>query len=176
MLGAVIYGILDNKLAIYYGASLTLLAVWIVVLTQRKIQVSKFSTLLIFFCAGLIIRGGYPSPTIRKLGLDPKEQAVAFLTENYDPNTLVGTGSPGVVWASKMKAANLTSTDVPTGRSPEAFLEWMKGQGIEVIYVDHDLYVPSPAIWRLIDPQIGLGLNRVFILEDGNFQVLEFAE
>jgi hypothetical protein len=75
-----------------------------------------------------------------------------------------------------MKAANLTSTDVPINRSPEGFLQWMKGQGIEVIYVDHDLYGFSPAIWNLIEPQIGVGLNRVFILEQGNYQILEFTE
>jgi len=176
MLGAAIYGIVDNKLAIYYGASLTLLAMWAIVFLQRKVQISKLSTLLILLCAGLVLRGGYPSPILRELGLDPKEQAVAFLVENYEPNTFVGTGSPGVVWAARMRAANLTSTDVPTNRSPEEFLQWLKRQNIEIIYVDHDLYSFSPAIWDLIEPQIGLGLNRVFILEQGNYQILEFAE
>jgi hypothetical protein len=176
MLGALTYGLLDNKLAIYYGASLTLLAIWTIIFLQRRFQISKLSMTLIMLCAGLILRGGFPSPALRRLGLEPKEQVVTFLVKNYDRDTFVGTGSPGVVLAARMKAANLTSTDVPTGRSPEEFVNWMRGQGIELIYVDHDLYAFSPEIWNLIEPEIGISLNRVFMLEKGNYQVLELSE
>lgn len=176
MLGALAYGLLDNKLAIFYGASLTLLAIWTVIFLERRLKISKLSVMLILLCAGLVLRGGFPSPVLRTLGQDPKEQAVTFLIENYERDTFVGTGSPGVVLAARMKAANLTSTDVPTERSPEEFVDWMRGQGIELIYVDHDLYAFSPAIWNLIEAQIGISLNRVFTLEQGNYQVLELTD
>jgi hypothetical protein len=164
-----VYGIVDNKLAIFYGASLALAAIWIVKLIQNRAQLSEFSALLLFLCAGLILREGYPSPKLRELGVDPKEQVVEFLVENYHADTFIGAGSPGVVWASKMRYAGLTSTDVPVNREPVGFLAWIRDQGIEVVYIDHDL---SPAVLSLMDALIGQGLERVFVLEQGDFQIL----
>jgi hypothetical protein len=172
MLGISIYGIVDNKLAIYYGTSITLAVLWIVTVLRSRVKLPKSSALLLFLCAGLILRDGFPSPKLRELGLDPKEQVVQFLTQNYEADTLIGAGSPGVVWASRMRYAGLTSTDVPVNRDPEGFLEWIRTQGIEVIYVDHDMSSSSPALWTLINAQIDLGLERAFILEQGDYQVL----
>lgn len=175
LLAFALYGLLDNKLAIYYGAALTFVAIWVVKLFQDRKAPSEVSALLLFLCVGVILRGGFPSPKLRQLGIDPKEQAVVFLAENYPSDTFVGAGSPGVVWASNMRYAGLASTDVPVGRDPEGFLQWLRDQGIELIYVDHDLTSFSPAVWTLVEPLIDNGLERVFILEDGDFQILNVS-
>ena len=172
MLAMMGYGLIDNKLAIFYGAARTLAAIWSIVIIRRQSILPQPVKLLIFLAVGLILRGGYPSPKMPVYGEDPKEQAVAFFADTFPPGTYVGAGSPGVVWASSMDYAGISASDAPVGRSPEGFLDWMREQGIEAIYVDHSLYNGAPKVWELIEPQIGHGLERIFILEQGNYQVL----
>jgi len=176
LLGFSGYGLLDNKLAIFYGAALTLIAIWIIIFSRKLGYPTKLEAFLVVLAVGIIVRGGYPSPKLPVLGVDPKEQAVVFLSETFQEGTFVGAGSPGVVWAAKMKYAGLNSSDVPVNRSSEEFIDWMRDQGIEIVYIDHSLYNSAPRVWELIEPQIGLSLDRLFILERGNFQILEFIE
>ena len=176
LLGFSVYGIADNKLAIFYGAALTLAAIWIIIISRKAGYLTKLEAFFIVFAIGIVVRGGYPSPKLRVLGNDPKEQAVVFLSETFRQETFVGAGSPGVVWAAKMNYAGLNSSDVPVNRSSEEFIDWMRDQGIEIVYVDHSLYNSAPRVWELIEPQIGLSLDRLFILERGNFQILAFSE
>jgi hypothetical protein len=176
MVGLCVYSIVDNKLAIFYGAAVFLVVIWIIYVLQKYQKPRMISvSLLLILAAGIILRGNFPSPKIRELGLDPKEQAILFITENFSPNTTFAAGAPGVVWASKMGYAGLASWDVPKDKTSEEFIDWMADQGIEAIYVDHDLYNVLPGIWKLIEPQIGISLERVFEAERGNFQVLTFT-
>ena len=176
LLGFSVYGLLDNKLAIFYGAALTLAAIWIIIFSRKRGYPTKLEAFLVVFAVGIIVRGGFPSPKLPVLGIDPKEQAVVFLSETFQQGTFVGAGSPGVVWASKMNYAGLNASDVPVNRSSEEFIDWMRDRGIKIIYVDHSLYNSAPRVWELIEPQIGLSLDRLFILERGNYQILEFSE
>ena len=176
LLGFSGYGLLDNKLAIFYGAALTLIAIWIIIFSRKLGYPTKLEAFLVVLAVGIIVRGGYPSPKLPVLGVDPKEQAVVFLSETFQEGTFVGAGSPGVVWAAKMNYAGLNSSDVPVNRSSEEFIDWMRDQGIEIVYIDHSLYNSAPRVWELIEPQIGLSLNRIFILEQGNFQILGVGE
>jgi len=173
MLGLCVYSLLDNKLAIFYGASVFLVGFWIISLFLKgKNQAIKGSALLILLIAGIILRGNFPSPKVRDLGSDPKEQAILFMVENFPSKTTFAAGSPGVVWAADMGYAGLASWDVPKDKTSSEFIEWMADQGIEAIYVDHDLYKVLPGIWKLIEPEIGLSLERVFQVDQGNYQVL----
>ncbi|OGO17519.1 MAG: hypothetical protein A2Z14_00930 [Chloroflexi bacterium RBG_16_48_8] len=173
--GSCVYGILDNKLAIFYGAAVFLLSLWILYLYQSQIgQQLKASMFLLLLCAGIIIRGEFPSPKIRTLGSDPKEQAVTFMMETFPSDATIAAGAPGVVWAAKMGYAGLASGDVPREQTSQEFLQWLGDQGIEAIYVDHDLYIVLPVLWNLIEPQIGNGLERVFEVDRGNYQILIF--
>jgi len=176
MLGLCVYSIADNKLAIFYGAAVFLAAIWIIYILQKdQDRMTKSVVLLILLSAGIILRGNFPSPKIRSLGSDPKEQAILFMVENYSAKTTFAAGSPGVVWAAKMGYAGLASWDVPKDKTSPEFIEWMADQGIEAIYVDHDLYNVLPGIWKLIEPQIGISLVRVFEVERGNYQVLQIT-
>jgi hypothetical protein len=175
LLGVCVYGVLDNKLAIFYGAVILMVSLWILYLYQGQNgkQVKPFMFLLLL-CAGIIVRGEFPSPKLRVLGSDPKEQVVVFMMETFSPETTVAAAIPGVVQAAKLNCAVLASGDVPLGRTSQEFLQWLRDQGVDAIYVDHGLYNGLPVLWNLIEPQIGVGLERVLEVDRGNYQVLIF--
>jgi hypothetical protein len=173
LLAFCLYGIIDNKLAIFYGAAIILLSIWVIYLSFfREGQFLTAIPLLILLMAGIVIRGNFPSPVIRAIGTDPKEQCVKYLVEHFEPGTAVAAASPGVVWAAKMSNAGLSSADVPRGRTPDEFFRWLEDQGVEAIYVDNELYNGLPGIWKFIEPLIGKNYERVFQVEQGNYQIL----
>ncbi len=167
--------LLTNKLAVFYGVGLLLLALWICTLVRRAMQGSSAWQplgLLVLLCAGLVLRGGFPSPILPKLGQAADEQAVLYLHDHFAPGTGVAAGAPGAVMMAGMSPATLASTDVPIDRSPKEFVQWMRDQGIKAVYVDPVLTGDNPVIWGLIQQQIGIGLERVFVGDGGDFQVL----
>ncbi len=175
LVGFCVYGILDNKLAIFYGAAIAMISLLILYFYQVQSGKQVIPVmLLLFLCGGIIIRGEFPSPKLRTLGSDPKEQAVVFMMETFPPESTLAAAAPGVVQAAKLNCAVLASGDVPQERTSQEFLKWLKDQGVEGIYVDHGLYNGLPVLWNLIEPQIGLGLERVFEVDRGNYQILIF--
>jgi hypothetical protein len=172
--GAVaVYGVADNKLAVYYTAAVMLTALWIGFILVRRERASAAAILLsVFLPAGLILHGSFPSPKVRQLGVAGDEQAVLYLREHFPPGTLIATGIPGVVQAADMTPATLSSTDVPEFDDPAELLSWMRVQGMQAVYVDAGLYGDNPALWSLIETEIGDGFERVFVAEEGNYQVL----
>ncbi len=166
-------GIITDKLAITYSCGLFLLGLWAayVILTQRALTDKATCALLAVLCAGLILHGPFPSPKIRTLGKEPKEQALLALTEILPEDSLVAATSLFPA-AAKMRLANLASTDVPLNLDPQDFLTWMRIQKIQAVYVDSTLYYNNPHLWSLIEPHIGQELERVFSLEGGNIQIL----
>ncbi len=168
-----IASILTNKLAITYSCGLFLLGLWIVHVLQTRhlLPNSHAPALLVFLCAGLILRGPFPSPKIRTLGQEPKEQALLALTQILPEDSFVAATSLFPA-AAKMRLANLASGDIPLDRSPEDFLAWMRAQKIQAVYVDSTLYSDNPRVWSLIRPHVGQGLKRAFSTEDGNIQIL----
>ena len=169
------YSLLADKLAIYYGAALLLVGIWVAyALTVARGERSAGAPVaaLVILAAGLVIRGNFPSPYFPSLGEGAKEQAAVYMSEHLPPTSKVAAGSPGVVWMARMKYANLTSPDVPREKDSDEFLAWMIQQDIEAVYVDHSLYNSNPFIWDLLKPQIGQGLERVFVGDEGDIQVL----
>lgn len=176
LLGLTIYGFVDNKLAITYNAAVFLAALWIIYAAREirsgKRQMITPLALMILFAGGLILRGGFPSPKIRTLGIDAREQALVTLVETLQPGDVVATGSPGMVWAAKMTSLTLASTDVPLHRSPENFLDWMISEGTKAVFVDESLFYENPRVWELIAPHIKVGLQRIYVGDDGDVQIL----
>ncbi len=171
-------GIAGNKLAVYYGA-LILLAVLVILYLLLRNNILKSPQdfpvlLLILLCAGIILRGGYPSPVFRSLGVTAKEQAVVFMEKQLEPGSKVASGSPGPVWAAKMDQLSLTAADFPYYKNSDELLAWLKKNDVRAIYVDQQLYGQAPAVWALIKAQIGKGLRRVFSGDLGDVQVLVF--
>ena len=69
----------------------------------------------------------------------------------------------------------LTSLDVPLTDTPQQFLDWMQGQGIEAVYVDDSLSSGNPYLWGQISALTGDGLERIFIADEGDIQVLSLS-
>ncbi len=188
LIALVVFGLLGNKLAIFYNAALVLAAMVVIWFARHHIaghpggQNSAVEhawdgkgmgmALLVLFAAGLVLHGDYPSPKQRVLGVEAREQAAIFMAENLERGTLVAAAAPATVWSAHMTFANLTAMDVPSNRSPEAFVDWLRSQGIRVVYIDHVLTSNNPVLWELMNAQIGSGLERVFSADEGDVQVL----
>ena len=128
--------------------------------------------LLVLLAAGLVLHGEYPSPRLRTLGVEAREQAVVFMAENLERGSLVAAAAPATVWGAHMTFANLTSLDVPSDKSAEDFVAWLRGQGIRAVYVDQVLTTNNPPLWALLEAQIGAGLERAFLADEGDVQIL----
>ncbi|MGE5222826.1 MAG: hypothetical protein ACM3PY_10320, partial [Omnitrophica WOR_2 bacterium] len=174
LLALVVYGIFANKLAIYYGAVVFLVAIWVIYLFKSRFQGEReasIAPLLILLLAGIILRGSFPSPVLPALGTEAREQASVYLAQRLPPDSIVAAASPGPVWAAKMVFANLAATDFPHLTTPQEFEAWMKAEGVQAVYVDHTLTHDNPATWDLIKPLAGRSLQRVFSGEAGDIQV-----
>ncbi|MCJ7626714.1 MAG: hypothetical protein MUO76_24750 [Anaerolineaceae bacterium] len=161
----VISGLVFNKLAIYYGAGIFLVGLWIIYwLTTRfrTVQNIRIVGLLILFCMGLVLRGNFPSPKLPSLGVNADERAAQYLMENLEPGTNVAAGSPGVVWMAKMEFLSINGPDVPEMENSEAFHQWLLGEDIEAIYMDYSISNFMPYFWELIQQETGVGLTEVF--------------
>ncbi len=170
------YGLIDNKLGIAYGVGIFLLGLLI---AERLPSIrlgeahGRAQALLVLLCAGLIIRGSFPSPVIRSPGLDPIEQAVAYLAGHYERNAPLAAGYPGIAWASRMTYVGLVDEDVPLDSSPREFLQWMADQGVQAVFIDRTLFADNPAVWALISPEMDNGLQTVFTTDGGDIQIAE---
>ncbi len=174
LLGLAILGLGSNKLAIFYGAGVAFLGLGAALWAREHLPAGSGLAIpaLILLGAGLVIHGEYPSPAIPTLGSDPREQGIVYLADHFPADTKIAGGSCGVAWMAKMRCFNLASEDVPTDRSPEKFLDWMRVQNVGVVFVDTSLSSDNPRLWELIDSQIGSGLTRVFSAGEGDIQVL----
>ncbi|GMR11339.1 MAG: hypothetical protein BMS9Abin28_2169 [Anaerolineae bacterium] len=178
LLAFALYGVFDSKLAFTYGAVAVLAALALGLLWVGESKGRAFSIgvpALLLFSAGLLLHGDYPGPKIRKLGEAADEAAVLFLQETYDRGTPIAAGSPGPIYTARMTYMGLTALDVPQTETPRQFLEWMNSQGIEAVYVDQSLSFASPYLWEQISALIGDGLERVYIADEGDIQVLSLT-
>jgi hypothetical protein len=173
-----VYGAIDNKLAITYGVSvfvIGLLAAVALPSVRRGEPYGHAQALLVLLCAGLIIRGSYPSPVIRSPGSDPIEQAVAYLASHYERNAPLAAGYPGIAWAARMTYVGLVDEDVPIDDTPRQFLQWMADQRVQAVFIDRTLFADNPAVWDLISPEMDKGLKTVFVTDGGDIQIAEIT-
>ena len=125
--------------------------------------------LLVFFCAGLILHGNYPGPKKWQLGVNGDEGASKYMTESLPSNSVILAGSPAAVWMARLDYAGLNSTDLPKFTDDVDFGNWVS-ENFAAVYIDHSI---SPYYLDLIEKRIGKELARVFVAEDGDYQVLE---
>ena len=174
LLGLALLGLGSNKLAVFYGAGVAFLGLGMAFWVQAHLPAGSGLAIpmLILLGAGLIIHGDFPSPAIPKNGYGPREQGIVYLVDHFPPDTPIAAGSCGAAWLAKMRCFNLASEDVPTDRSAEKFLDWMRVQGVGGVFVDTSISSDNPRLWELINPQIGTRLERVFSAGEGDVQVL----
>ncbi len=179
LLAFAMYGVLDSKFAITYGAITVLVALSLGLLwisASKKPAISIGVPALLLFSAGLLLHGDYPGPKDRTLGEAADESAVLFLQETYDRGTPIAAGSPGPIYTARMRYMGLTSLDVPRDLTSQQFLEWMRMQGIEAVYVDATLSSGNPYLWGQISALTGDGLEPIFVANEGDIQILSLAD
>ena len=175
LLSFALYGVVDGKPAVTYGVVLLLAVFAVIRLGWRSTSLRSSAlaaALLVFFAGGIILHGDYSGPKLRVLGQFSDERGVMFMIDELPEGTRVAAGSPGPIIAAKMTYMGLASLDVPRFDDPKEFLSWMSNQGIEAVYVDHSLSSDNPIYWDLISAEIGQGLQRAFVADEGDIQVL----
>ena len=178
LVGFMAYGVVDRKPAVTYGVFL-LLAVFVIIRigwgTMNLRPNAWVAAMLLFFAGGIILHGDYAGPKVRVLGQAADERGVLFMIEEFPEGTRVAAGSPGPIIAANMTYMGLASLDVPRFDDSKEFLDWMRGQDIKAIYVDHSLSSDNPFFWELISSEIGQELERGFVADEGDIQVLLIA-
>ncbi|NMB54327.1 MAG: hypothetical protein GYA15_06460 [Leptolinea sp.] len=171
---AILFGIIDNKLAIFYGAGLFLIAIWFVYWLRKHFLDARRSaavSLLLFLCVGLILRGNFASPRFHIPGSAPDEQAAKYMIDNFAPGTVVLAGGPGAVWEAKMEFASLVGTDIPDIQTGEQFIDWLNENNFQAIYLDFSISRDLPHFWDMIQEQDGKGLREVFSVDNGSIRI-----
>ena len=179
LFGFMAYGVIDNKPAVTYGVFLLLTAFVIIRIGWGSMTLRSnalVAPMLLFFAGGIILHGDYAGPKVRVLGQAPDERGVMFMIEEFPEGTRVAAGSPGPIIAANMTYMGLASLDVPRFDDSKEFLSWMRGQDIKAIYVDHSLSSDNPFFWELIAMEIGQELERGFVADEGDIQVLFLTE
>lgn len=160
------------KTAIFYAVLVFSLAYIIAIYVSRRFpSLTKNTTilLLIFLCAGLILHGNYPGPKKWQFGVNGDEAASRYMSESLPKEAVVLAGSPAAVWMARLNYAGLNATDIPIFADDVEFGTWVR-QNFDAIYIDHTI---SPYYLDLIEKRIGKDFMRVFVAEDGDYQVLQ---
>lgn len=163
--------LITGKTAVFYGAFIFLIGLlmaWYLSWRYRDEVDLKPILFLIFLCAGLILHGNYPGPKSWHLGVDGDEAASFYMSQSLPKNTVVLAGTPAAVWMARLEYAGLNSTDLPTFVNDIEFADWVK-RNFDAIYIDHTI---SPYFLDLIEKRIGKEFLRVFVADDGDYQVL----
>jgi hypothetical protein len=178
LMAFILYGIIDEKLAISAGASVFLLGMlinWEVMSRVRDRNYALTIGLLLALSLGLIIRGPYPSPGFRSLGDNSDEKAVAFMIENLEPGSKVVSFAPGHVLAAKMAYLRFPESLRQAETSDELY-QWLIDNDVKAILSVHLLRTLEPQIWEFVEDQIDVNLERVFRADPGDIQVILVQE
>ena len=131
--------------------------------------------MLLLLASGLLLRTGILIFTPRVLGEEPREAASLVLREVTEPGDYVLTCTPSVVFLANRQVANFCSVDIPEFESSEAFIEWMKAQNFNAIYLDqaaptilYDLCFDSRGKWLTWIYSSKGGESAIFIVNQDN--------
>ena len=170
----VVFSVVDHHPSTGYVYGLAWITLEIIMLLKRaKPNAPAGQVLLVLLAAGLILRGSYPQPKLRELGQEAEEQALIVAARVLEPDMHVAAFAPGFAWALGTEYIGLGSQDTPITRSSEGFVEWLRTQSVQLIYIDTDLRQSSPTAWRLLQEQIGGQLSSLYSDDSGSVQVLE---
>lgn len=121
-----------------------------------------YMAMLLLLASSYLLRTGEIIFSPRTLGEEPREQAALALREVTMPGDSVLTCTPSVVFLAGREVANFCGADIPEFNDSDAFIEWMRGQSFDAIYLDKI----SPSIFQeLVLDQRGKALQQVFMSE-----------
>lgn len=174
LLAAGLYGIVDDKLAIYAGTALLLIGLWVLWLTSRQglgSQAAKVVGFLALLSIGLLIRPAFPSPNIPSWGEDSLDKAVLFLEDHLQPGDRVISAAPGYALAARMTPFGFDRR-LRDLESSEQLLEWLVQQRIRAILWDDGFARQEPQIGAMVESLIGSGLTMAFREDPGDVRIL----
>jgi hypothetical protein len=169
-----IYGIFDNKLAIFVGASIMLLGIWSIwtVINNLAWKESKISfALALCLSLGLMIRADYPSPGLQEFGDEAIEQAHIFLVENLEPGSRVMASETGYPLAARMQPLVYPS-ELRNLESSEDLYQWLLENDIDALRTTSWLSYREPVVWSMIEELIDNGLEQGFRSDPGDIRIL----
>jgi len=131
---------------------------------SKKYQHWQLMAMLLLLSSALLLRTGVIVFQPRVLGEETQESAALVLREVTQPGDDVLTCTPSVVFLADRNVANFCGADIPEFDSSEDFIEWMRAQGFEAIYLDR----AAPEVFRdLTLEQRRKSLTQVFSNKDG---------
>jgi len=159
------------KTAIFYGVFIFLVGLLVAWYLSRRYPSAEKLTpvlLLVFLSAGLVLHGNFPGPKKWQLGVNGDEAASKYMSESLPKDALVLAGNPAAVWMARLEYGGLNSADIPAFEDDADFSKWVS-ENFDAIYIDHSI---SPYFLEMIEKRIGREFSRVFVAEDGDYQVL----
>lgn len=145
--------------------------IWLVMDRYRGVPTRRTIGCFILLSLGLTLRFAIPNSGARMLGSDPDEQATLYLRTHFASGTRIGAWGPGKIWSAKMDPVTMTR-DLRYMKSAQDLSEWMARERVEAIYVDDFLREFEPALWDIIQKQIGDGLAVAFESGERAVQIL----
>jgi len=122
----------------------------------------KYMAMLLLLASAYLLRTGELIYRPRQLGADPREEAALVLRDVTEENDSVLTCTPSVVFLADRQVANFCSSDIPDFEDSEAFIDWMRSQSFDAVYLDRE----SPGIFQeMVLDQRGKALRQVFMSE-----------
>jgi len=174
-LGALLAAGFILQRAISFSTALFLLLIftilWVIVRQYREVESIK-TIGIILILAGFIIKADYPVAEFRTLGVNPDEKATMYMKDQLPPTAVVGSYEPKNIWMAKLTYIPMFRSTLPEIKTDQDLVSWMKHNHLKAIYVDPPLKILEPAIWSLVEKQIGHALDVGFSSESGDYQVL----
>ena len=173
LLGFVTFGLLTNRPNIFSATFLFLIALWLIkiIMSQyRNLETIKPIGIILALFLAVILKGGYPYPKFRTLGIAPDEKAALFMKEHLKPGSVVFAEAPGPIWVGKMhfrpldfNFRNLNEQDI---------FSLITSRRGKAVYVNNALRYFEPGVVEKIEKMIGKEFKVGFRSENGEVEVL----
>lgn len=173
---AVLAGIWLKLPSLYFSAGV-FLAAWLVTFLVGRAENFPVNTFQVaamgfFLMAGLLVRGNYPLLIGRTLGQIPEERALLVLEQSFQPGTMVGAGSRGVVQAAKLGYFSLASDGLVSLSADDLYAS-LQAADVKGIYVDGTLSNSNQTIWAMIEGDLGTRYETLYSDDEGSIRVLK---
>lgn len=119
-----------------------------------------------------LLKGGYPAPKFRTLGVAPDEQAALYIQRHLSAQSRIASYQPGNVWITKRQYVPMQRTKIPDVSSDVDLSRWIKTSKLDAIYADDMLRENEPQLWSLIEAQIGGSLQLGYSSSQPDVQVI----
>lgn len=173
LLGLAILGLISHRPNVFSVAVIFLIGLWIIKIILNHYQdyeAIKPVAIILALCLLFLLKGGYPLPRFRTLGITPDEKAVLFMKKNLVPGSLVFAEAPGPVWTAKMNFApldfrfrNLSDRDI---------FGLIISFNRKAVYMNNALRYFEPGVVAKIEKLIGKGLEVGYASDNKEVQVL----